>query len=50
MNEQHFMIADLDPVIIIELATDEEIHRCVAVYRGPTNPSIAAVHQGMNIV
>ena len=51
MNEQLFMIADLDPVIVVELSTDDNIHSCVGIYRAPPkNASIAFLQQGMNIL
>ena len=50
MNEQLFMIADLDPVIIVELSTDDDIHSCVGIYQAPNNASIPSLQQGMNIL
>ena len=45
-----FMIADLDPVIVIELGTKESIHRCIGCFVQPAiHRSIPSVQQGMNM-
>ena len=45
-----FMIADLDPAIVIELGSKESIHQCIGHFVQPaTLRSISFVQQGMNM-
>ena len=43
------MIAELDPVIILQLRSDEEIHACIEHYVAPTRFLVAPLQQGMNM-
>ena len=43
------MIAELDPVIILELGTDAAIHTCIRHYAPPTYLNVPSLQQGMNM-
>ena len=44
------MIADLDPVIIVELGTDTAIHECIGHFVPPTGPyTFHSPQAGMNM-
>ena len=43
------MIAELDPVIILQLGTDAAIHTCIGHYASPPHLSVPTLQQGMNM-
>ena len=43
------MIAELDPAVILQLCSDEDIHACIQYYTAPPGFIVAPLQQGMNM-